>query len=595
MKQHPDLQDAVARALARARAAGRSPTVYHLFGSLIQDPEVHLMIHQTGGDADVLASALDAEASAVPPAGPLVRLLVRLARDPSFGRVIATAAYSTSRAKAELSPADVFAAGFDAGDCALLALLERAGLSREGVRQWLSGDPEGAGVAPAPDLPRAERGFMATLWRRLTWHLLPPDDASSSDAVIAACGTVALAVWLAYDRYAAGASAEWHPAGFTGLTWYAAGLFTLAWVLHRVSGALAGFRSVLAPIVGAVPLAVAAVVALQWAPPAGRGPWILLLGVAGLAYARRVLASVGASRPRAAILAAAAFIAVFAWATEETWVYPRLWFPGTDHESSAWNDSERLLFEQPDRIDAAAARLRPGDPDRPSVFFVGFAGTGEEKVFAEEAKLAERVVSMRYGVAGRTLLLVNDRRDLQTLPLATVQGLRRALGRLAERMDRSKDVLFLFLSSHGSETSLAVSNSTWPLEQLDPAALRQALDASGIRWRVIVISACHSGAFIPALAHEGTAIFTSAAADRASFGCSDTRGMTEFGEAFLRDAVPGAPSLVAAFDQAKRALAAEERRRSLAESLPQARIGAAFSAHWERIEAQHPAAPAAAR
>jgi hypothetical protein len=206
------------------------------------------------------------------------------------------------------------------------------------------------------------------------------------------------------------------------------------------------------------------------------------------------------------------------------------------------------------------------------------------------------VISARYGAAGHTLLLVNDRRDLETWPLGTVHGLRRALGRLAERMDRSKDVLFLFLflTSHGSaKPYLAVSNSTWPLEQLDAAALRKALDASGIRWRVVVISACHSGAFIPALADDQTAIFTSAAADRASFGCSDDRDLTEFGEAFIRNAVPGALSLAAAFDRAKAALAAEERRRNVPASLPQARIGAAISAHWARIEAQH--APAAKR
>jgi hypothetical protein len=71
---------------------------------------------------------------------------------------------------------------------------------------------------------------------------------------------------------------------------------------------------------------------------------------------------------------------------EKAWVHPRLWYPDTgEDEPSVWKDSERLLFEQSDRIDAAVARLRPGDPGRPSVFFVGFAGTGEQKVFAEEA------------------------------------------------------------------------------------------------------------------------------------------------------------------------------------------------------------------
>ncbi len=116
--------------------------------------------------------------------------------------------------------------------------------------------------------------------------------------------------------------------------------------------------------------------------------------------------------------------------------------------------------------------------------------------------------------------------------------------------------------------------------------LRKALDDSGIKWRVIVISACHSGAFIPALADESTAIFASAAADRASFGCGDDREITEFGAAFLRDALPRATSLEAAFEQAKAALAEGERRQKVQPSSPQSRVGAAISAHWQRIEAQ---------
>jgi hypothetical protein len=590
MKHHRDLRAAVDRALARARAARRPPTVYDLFGALIEVPEVHLMIHQTGGDADALVSALDAAASGVPAPGQLRRIWLRLAPDPSFGRVVAVAVSSMPGSKEEVGPADVFAAGFDAGDHALVAALERAGLSRARVLQWLCGDPDGQEPAPEPKARRAQGGFLTAVARQLTWRVRPPDDASSSDAVIAACGMAALAVWLTYGRYSAGASARWYPGGIAGVTWYAAGLFALAWVLHRVSGALVGFRSVLAPIVGWVPLALATTLALQrMAPADAKRSFVLLLAGVGLLHARRVLAGIGARRPRAAIVAAATFIAVFGWGTKQAFISPRLWYADTgDHKFGDWADSERLLFEQPDRIDAAAARVRPGDPDRPSVFFVGFAGTGEQKVFAEETKLAEQVIAKRYGAAGRTLLLVNDRRDRESRPLATVHGLRRALGLLAERMDRSKDVLFLFLTSHGSaEPSLAVSNSTWPLEQLHPAALRKALDAAGIQWRVIVISACYSGAFIPALTDDQTAIFTSSAADRTSFGCSDDRDMTEFGEAFIRDAVPRAPSLAAAFDHAKVALADEERRRHLTESLPQARIGAAISAHWERIEAQH--------
>jgi Peptidase C13 family len=82
------------------------------------------------------------------------------------------------------------------------------------------------------------------------------------------------------------------------------------------------------------------------------------------------------------------------------------------------------------------------------------------------------------------------------IPLATVSGLRRTLREIADRMDRDRDVLFLVLSSHGSEEpAISVSNRSLPLKQLTAGDLAEALKASGIRWKVIVISACHSGAF----------------------------------------------------------------------------------------------------
>ena len=74
------------------------------------------------------------------------------------------------------------------------------------------------------------------------------------------------------------------------------------------------------------------------------------------------------------------------------WVYPHFWYASDDEaeEEENWAETERRLFEQADRIDAAAARLRAGAPGRPDVFFVGFAGVAEQKVFAEELKLSEQ-------------------------------------------------------------------------------------------------------------------------------------------------------------------------------------------------------------
>ncbi len=210
-----------------------------------------------------------------------------------------------------------------------------------------------------------------------------------------------------------------------------------------------------------------------------------------------------------------------------------------------------------------------------SVFFVGFAGVGSQKVFAQEIKLAARVVGERFGSGARQLLLINDHRDLDSYPLASVSGLRYALAGIAARMNPQRDILFLALSSHGSdEPLLSVSNGTLPLQQLSADELAAALRDAGIRWRVIVISACHAGAFIESLKDPDTVLITAAAADRTSFGCSDDRDLTYFGEAFYRDALPRAVSLQDAFALARAAVAAREQAEQVTASDPQAYFGA---------------------
>ena len=140
--------------------------------------------------------------------------------------------------------------------------------------------------------------------------------------------------------------------------------------------------------------------------------------------------------------------------------------------------------------------------------------------------------------------LINDERDLERAPLATVSGLRYALHGLASRMNLDQDVLFLSISSHGAkDPAIVVSNSELPLQDLTDGDLADALSESGIKWRVIIISACYAGAFIDSLRDPQTIVITASAADRTSFGCSNDRDLTYFGEAFYRDALPTAHSL----------------------------------------------------
>jgi len=195
-------------------------------------------------------------------------------------------------------------------------------------------------------------------------------------------------------------------------------------------------------------------------------------------------------------------------------------------------------------------------------------------VFAQEIDLAAHAIGDRFGVADRHLALINDERDIDQAPLASVSGLRYALKGLASHMDLDKDVLFLAISSHGSEDpAIAVSDFDFPLQSLTPAELADALREAGIRWRVIIISACYAGGFIDALRDPQTIVLTAAAADRTSFGCGSDNDLTYFGEAFYRDALPHAASLREAFDSAKAAIAAREHNEHETPSNPQAWFG----------------------
>jgi hypothetical protein len=163
---------------------------------------------------------------------------------------------------------------------------------------------------------------------------------------------------------------------------------------------------------------------------------------------------------------------------------------------------------------------------------------------------------------------------LEELPLASGTALSYALKGVASKMQIDRDILFLALSSHGSDDPLlSVTNGSLPLQDLSGEMLAEALRESGIKWKVIVISACHAGAFIEPLKDEHTILLTAAAADRSSFGCADDRDLTYFGEAFYRDALPEATSLRDAFDKAKAWITDREKEEGVEASLPQAYFG----------------------
>ena len=220
------------------------------------------------------------------------------------------------------------------------------------------------------------------------------------------------------------------------------------------------------------------------------------------------------------------------------------------------------------------------------MYFLGFAGVGEQKVFAEEIALAARRVHERYDTHWRRVTLVNDRRDYDTHPLASPAALQRALHGTAQRMDRERDVLFLALSSHGKrDAKLVVTNGALPLNWLTGKDLARMLRESGIRWKVVVISACYAGAFIEHLRDDHTIVITASSPDRTSFGCNDRRDSPTSARPSIAMRCPRRRTCRRHLPTPWRRSRSRERSEGLAPSQPRAHFGAAMVARLSELEA----------
>jgi hypothetical protein len=322
-------------------------------------------------------------------------------------------------------------------------------------------------------------------------------------------------------------------------------------------------------------------------------PWTAtLVGVVYLlVLSFRILrAAYGFIRARAAIVAIA-LILLAPWMLATVNLDTRLWVADDtqeDQDSDDATEAEALLYDQPSRIAAAVERVAPNTGNKPAVFFVGFAGDGDESIFKREAVFAQTVFADHFGSADRSMELINDVDDRDSYPLATVSGLTDALRLLAERMNPDQDVLVLTLTSHGSREGIAVSNGSLPLLQLGPTELRQALDEAGIKWRVLIVSACYSGVFLEPLETDSTLIATASDSEHSSFGCADDRDLTYFGEALFKDSIPTTPTLEAAFKKAADLIQHRETAEHLEHSNPQLYVGPAIRQKLAPLEKERP-------
>ena len=250
-------------------------------------------------------------------------------------------------------------------------------------------------------------------------------------------------------------------------------------------------------------------------------------------------------------------------------------------------NSEESLYRQPELLRDALAAVKPQRKGVIDVYLIAVAGYGSQDVFMREVDSVATLFRERFDADGHIVKLVNNPKTALTRPIASVTSLKASLARVAEVMDSDEDVLVLFLTSHGSaDHRFSLEMQPFRLRQITPEMIREALDESGIRHRVVIVSACYAGGFVPALKDDDTLVITAAAPDRNSFGCSNENEWTYFGRAYFDEALRKTTSFTGAFEAAKPVIAEREKKEGFAPSMPQISEGAAIKAKLEQLERQ---------
>ncbi|TFB35472.1 C13 family peptidase [Pseudomonas sp. F01002] len=227
----------------------------------------------------------------------------------------------------------------------------------------------------------------------------------------------------------------------------------------------------------------------------------------------------------------------------------------------------------------------PASTPAVELYTLTVGGDGKQSVFLRESDYVSNMLSSRFGAFGQ-IRLVNHRDHLVDRPMATRENLRRAAAALAERSG-PEDLIFIYMTSHGtSEHELVLDQPRMELSDLPADELAAVLSPLKSRDKIIVISSCYSGGFIPALKDERTLIMTASRADRVSFGCSEEANFTYFGDALFAQALNQTDDLEQAFKLAKATVAERELADSFEASEPQIWAPKTVLSHWQLLRKQ---------
>jgi hypothetical protein len=264
--------------------------------------------------------------------------------------------------------------------------------------------------------------------------------------------------------------------------------------------------------------------------------------------------------------------------------------PNFDPRSSNWWEVLYALHQEKDADTARASvgqietaqqallqkqfvGLAPQQKGVTDVYALGIAGMDQD-VFGKELDGGLDAIGNLLPIKNRTIRLINRHDTVDTIPLATVQNFAAAVHAIGNVMDKSEDVFVLFMTSHGIQSGFALQLPGTTTE-LTPQQLASTLDKEGIKNRVVIISACFSGIFLPPLVNDNSIVITAADAKSTSFGCAPERDWTYFGDAFFRQSLHPGSDFASAFAHARILIEGWELMDRLSPSNPQGSFGPA--------------------
>lgn len=245
-------------------------------------------------------------------------------------------------------------------------------------------------------------------------------------------------------------------------------------------------------------------------------------------------------------------------------------------------DRKTLNQAQPALIEKAVKAMGKPRKGQPQIYVLSIGAGGSQALFGREAAAVQGMFASRLGAKSPSIVLSNARKDLFQLPIASRDNVSAVLGAIGKRMNPDKDLLLFYITAHGSPDAFVqtdLPDGTW-LDPISADFLGDALDKAGIKRRILIISACFSGSWIPRLESETSIVLTASTPYRPSFGCDDRNEFTHYGTALIKGGLGRGLSWSEAYAELQVTITRQERAMRVPASGPMADVGEAMKPLW---------------